>query len=127
MVEKIVREIGKAVELVLREKNQAIEGRKIAESPATLQKNIIETANHAKEPVVKIAGFVPRRLEVTGKVMQSLWEVADVAEHDATSTSQVSSSAQEVTASMEEMTSEATELTRTASELRDLVGQFKIE
>ncbi|MCD6134552.1 MAG: hypothetical protein J7J25_03420 [Candidatus Omnitrophica bacterium] len=48
MVEKIVREIDKAIELVVREKNQAIEGRDIAESSVTILQNRINQKGGAE-------------------------------------------------------------------------------
>jgi methyl-accepting chemotaxis protein len=127
LIQKIISEIDKAVALVVKEKEQAEDGRKIVDVSGKLQETILNIANKAKELMLKISELVPQQLKDAESVMGSVTEVAKVAEQNAATTEEFSSSIQEITASMEQMTSGATELAKTASELRELSGQFKID
>ncbi|MCM8812691.1 MAG: methyl-accepting chemotaxis protein [Candidatus Omnitrophica bacterium] len=127
LVEKIIAEIDRAVQLALTERSKAEEGKEIAEKAGEVQEQISQATVKAKDFMLKIADLVPKQVDATRKVMAAVTDVADVATSNAHSTQSVSSSTQEVTASMQEMTSGATELAKIASELKILVEQFKVE
>ncbi len=127
LVQKIINEIDRAVSLVVSEKEQAEDGRKIVQTTSKVQENILEVANKAKDMMLKISELVPQQLKATEKVMDGVREVARVAEQNAASTQQFSANTEEMTASMEEMSAGAAELAKTSAELRELVAQFKVK
>ncbi|MDD5730772.1 MAG: methyl-accepting chemotaxis protein, partial [Candidatus Omnitrophica bacterium] len=127
LVQKIINEIDRAVGLVVSEKEQAEDGRKIVQITSKVQVNILEVANRAKDLMLKISESVPQQLKATEKVMDGVREVARVAEQNAASTQQFSANTEEMTASMEEMSAGAAELAKTSAELRELVAQFKVK
>jgi len=127
LVQKIINEIDRAVGLVVSEKEQAEDGRKIVQITSRVQESILTVANKAKDLMITISESVPQQIRATEKVMDVVKQVAQVAEQNAASTQQFSASTEEMTASMEEMSAGAAELAKTSSELRELVGQFKVK
>ncbi|MFA6217899.1 MAG: methyl-accepting chemotaxis protein [Candidatus Omnitrophota bacterium] len=127
LVQKIINEIDRAVGLVVSEKEQAEDGRKIVQITSKVQESILTVANKAKDLMITISESVPQQIRATEKVMDVVKQVAQVAEQNAASTQQFSASTEEMTASMEEMSAGAAELAKTSSELRELVGQFKVK
>jgi methyl-accepting chemotaxis protein len=127
LVQKIINEIDRAVGLVVSEKEQAEDGRKIVQVTSKVQESILTVANKAKDLMITISESVPAQIRATEKVMDVVKQVAQVAEQNAASTQQFSASTEEMTASMEEMSAGAAELAKTSSELRELVGQFKVK
>ncbi|MBU0633641.1 MAG: HAMP domain-containing protein [Candidatus Omnitrophica bacterium] len=127
LIEKIVGEIEKAVNLAIMEKEKAEEGKNIAQIAGKMQDQISSATAKAKEFMLKIQELVPQQLAATNKVMDAVKDVSNVANTNAQSSQSVSSSTEEVTASMQEMTSAAGELAKVASSLKVLVEQFKVK
>ncbi len=127
LVQKIIEEIDRAVSVVMKEKQETEEGRRIVIDTGKIQEELVAIANKAKEMMVKISDLVPEQLNATEKVMGAIHSVASVAEENAAATEEVSSSVEEMTASMEEMSSGASELAKTAQKLQEGVNQFKVE
>ncbi len=125
LIEKIVGEIKKGVKLALTEKEQAEEGRSIAEIAANVQQDIAKATVSAKEYMLKITELIPKQLAATQQIMTAVQDVANVANNNAQATEAVSSTSEEVSASMEEMTSGANELAQISSQLKEMVDQFK--
>ncbi|MBU4304457.1 MAG: HAMP domain-containing protein [Candidatus Omnitrophica bacterium] len=120
-IQSETRKVVSSIESGYREVN---EGKKVVSKASTALNEIVSVSDRTTKMVMSMNDIIKKQLERIATVVNSVNEVASIAEKSSTGTQQVSVSVEEMCASMEEMSSSAQVLFQYAVELNKLVEQL---
>ncbi|WP_077735477.1 methyl-accepting chemotaxis protein TlpB [Bacillus sonorensis] len=127
LIQEIVNEIGKSLEMFQNVNREVQSGLNITDETDASFKQIYDMTNEIAGKLQMMNTAVEQLSQGSQQVAGAVEEIAEVSRESSGSIQDIAASAEEQLASMEEISSSAATLEQMAEELRDLTKKFKID